>query len=265
MEMTLHTPLCIMTYFGYKHNSNWRAPVEILASMIQLIGAIVFIYGENLRGVHNLFPNSMGFTGDGEGPPELEGIRSNAAMVDAWKNASPLAQQANMGVYYYFGFWIANWVWIFVPVYFIYECTMEIAAAVEMRGSVKVLVQNALADPEQFQAALKDEFEEQGLEDLDADEDIDVDGSDAEDGEEDDAEERDEEVEEAFDAAEEAQEEEEEEAEDAGGNSSDQHEPVEEEDSPKPRRRSRKSSKPSRAGSRARAAGAKSRKWGSEM
>lgn len=145
MEMLIHAPLCIATYYGYKHRSAWRAPVEILASMIQLVGAIIFMYGENIRGVHNLFPNSM----DSEGS-EHDGINGNSDMMHGYKGASDTGKLANMGVYYYFGFWFANWIWIVVPAYFIYECTREIAYAVDARANTLQVLHEAINNPEEF-------------------------------------------------------------------------------------------------------------------
>ena len=242
--------------------------------MIQLVGAIIFMYGENMRGVHNLFPNSIdGYKAETDYKTECPLSSGNVtAMACGYATATPLGQQANMGVYYYFGFWFANWVWIIVPVYFIWECTMEIADAIEMRGSVKQLLQNAFEDPDQFQAAVKDEFNLDDGDEDEAEESYEEEGEEEAEAESSDAED-DEDDANLMDAVEGHQDEEQDEDEEGdeeeeGEGEQSEEEEEDEEETPAPRR-SRKSNAPQRrAASRPRGkvankAKSPSRKWGS--
>jgi len=144
-EILIHTPLCIATYYGYKHGSSWRAPMEILASMIQLVGAIIFIFAEYVVpcSFENLFPYSL--TGEG-----------GVASLEAFDNASDSAKFINKSVYLYFGFWLANFVWVVVPTYFIYECIVEIMVDTEAARSTRALVQQAVNHPDTLRAVVED-------------------------------------------------------------------------------------------------------------
>jgi len=88
LELFFQSPLCFLAYYSYVHKKFYRTAVEIIVCVLHTTGVWYFYVPEVLRGYpHVLADHNFTFSQD-----HL--------------------------LYYWFGFWIASSIWVFVP-YFI--------------------------------------------------------------------------------------------------------------------------------------------------
>lgn len=88
-------PLCLLAYTGIRRRARWTPAVEIAVSSIQIMGTIMFVAEELLKGLPNQYP--------GRGL-DVDSI-----------------------TYFYFAFVFCNPIWIAVPVTLIVNAAKAIA------------------------------------------------------------------------------------------------------------------------------------------
>lgn len=104
-ELWCHSTLCLFAYVGYCRDSAWKQEIGILALAFQLFGAIVFVGPEFLTGCINMVPHN-----------EYNCMPDTGSLYNLF--------------YFYFGVG-ANFVWVVIPVYMIWEAVHSSAAQKE--------------------------------------------------------------------------------------------------------------------------------------
>lgn len=102
-ELWCHSVLCLFAYVGYCRDAKWKQEIGILALAFQLFGAIVFVGPEFLTGCLNMVPHN-----------EFNCMPDTGSLYNLF--------------YFYFGVG-ANFVWVVIPVWMIWEEVRSSAAA----------------------------------------------------------------------------------------------------------------------------------------
>lgn len=112
LELFVHGPMCLWTLYAIlvpNHPLRW--PLEIVTSMLHIIGMYVFVVAEVYEGQLNVPAN------------DPVGVPGNT-----WANVKFDLYHLT---YYWFGFWFCNLVWGFVPMYRIVRATQECGKAIQ--------------------------------------------------------------------------------------------------------------------------------------
>ena len=113
VEILFHQPVCLLTLYAVLVKSPYRFPLEIITAILHMFGAFVFVFAEVYEGQFNV--------------PALDpvGIPGNRFGNVKWLSHYQF-------VYYWFGFWFCNFVWIWVPLYRLQRAVQECARSLEM-------------------------------------------------------------------------------------------------------------------------------------
>ncbi|KAL7557294.1 hypothetical protein ACA910_016255 [Epithemia clementina (nom. ined.)] len=113
VEIIFHQSVCLWTLYAVVTKSPYRFPLEIITAILHMFGAVVFVFAEVYEGQFNV--------------PALDpvGIPGNRFGNIKWTSSYQF-------VYYWFGFWFCNFVWIWVPLYRLQRAVQECVRSFEI-------------------------------------------------------------------------------------------------------------------------------------
>lgn len=113
VEILIMQPVCLCAMYAILTKSPYRFPLEILASTLHAFGAVMFVFAEVYEGQFNV--------------PALDpvGVPGNR-----FGNVKPFS--VYQFIYYWFGFWFCNCIWLWVPFLRIQRALAECARAFQM-------------------------------------------------------------------------------------------------------------------------------------
>jgi len=103
LELLLQAPLCLITYWGFYHNTGWKEATGIIASVLHFTGIWWMYVPEILRG----FPHI----------PADRNFRFSFHDI----------------LYYWFGFWFCCGLWTLVPILLTITLTRDISAQISKK------------------------------------------------------------------------------------------------------------------------------------
>ena len=119
IEILIMQPICLWTMYAVLTKSPYRFPLEIIATTLHMFGALVFVFAEVYEGQLNVPAlDPIGIEGDRFGNVKLTSVYQF--------------------VYYWFGFWFCNFVWIWVPLYRLQRAIQECVRSFEMAHAKKL-------------------------------------------------------------------------------------------------------------------------------
>ena len=118
IEILIMQPLSLLTLYTILTKSPYRFPLECIVTTLHMMGAILFVFAEVYEGQLNV--------------PALDPI---GVPGNRWANIKPFSEY--QFVYYWFGFWFCNFLWIWVPLYRLERAVQECARAFANTASSK--------------------------------------------------------------------------------------------------------------------------------
>lgn len=116
IELIIMQPLCLCLVYAILTKSPFRFPLECIVTTLHMFGALVFVWAEIYEGQLNIPAND---------PVGVEGNRfGNVKLFDH-----------DHLVYYWFGFWFCNHIWIWVPLYRLERAVLECVRALRIASS----------------------------------------------------------------------------------------------------------------------------------
>eukprot|EP00527_Entomoneis_sp_CCMP2396_P001991 CAMPEP_0198137820 /NCGR_PEP_ID=MMETSP1443-20131203/1283_1 /TAXON_ID=186043 /ORGANISM="Entomoneis sp., Strain CCMP2396" /LENGTH=300 /DNA_ID=CAMNT_0043799379 /DNA_START=100 /DNA_END=1002 /DNA_ORIENTATION=- len=114
IEILIMQPLSLWTMYAILTKSSYRFPLECVITTLHMMGAVLFVFAEVYEGQLNV--------------PALDPV---GAPGNRWANIQ-LFNEYQL-IYYWFGFWFCNFIWIWVPLYRLQRAVLECARAFQQQ------------------------------------------------------------------------------------------------------------------------------------